>query len=614
MKQTLFFLLFPILLLCQKEDYNWIFNFTDIRHCSNAPDINPLLPVEGFCPTVFSFHTDPPTYYQDENIYLDFLLTNSIFSSPEGDLLFYSNGQSIHGRDHIPVPGADSISYGPAWESRVWNNEYGEQETTGYDQTYGAVFITKPGTDKEYYLLYNDYNDIFLDRRYGYVNKMFAELIVDEAGLAVATQKDIVFAEKISSSNMVTCAQHANGRDWWLLQLKDDMMQSYLIDPQGIRLFSESELAIEIDSISGGSTKFNKQGDKFAIYQNAELFDSLGNELIIADFDRCSGSYFNEQKYNLSSLESFFSNGLEFSSSGRFLYINDLFSVYQLDLEASDIIGSMTKVMAWDSTYSRFPGLDTLSGGDMPISFGFMQRGPDDKIYIGNGHFGYHIHIIHEPDRSGLACRPENKAIRLLNYHLGGLPNFPTLRLGPLDGSSCDTLGIDNRPVAKFRFEQDEMDTLMIDFVDLSFYEPTTWRWDFGDGNSSTERHPLHLYSQPGTYEVCLEVNNAFSSDVSCDTIFLGMLSSSEDLPQRNITLFPNPVLDDVRVSFHDYLPLDAVIKLHDNSGKLVTQKPLSGQSTTIDLMDISAGIYFYEIWDNGVRLKMDKLIKVNLE
>ena len=154
----------------------------------------------------------------------------------------------------------------------------------------------------------------------------------------------------------------------------------------------------------------------------------------------------------------------------------------------------------------------------------------------------------------------------------------------------------------------------MIDFVDLSFYEPTTWRWDLGDGNSSTERHPLHLYSQPGTYEVCLEVNNAFSSDVSCDTIFLGMISSSEDLPQRNITLFPNPVLDDVRVSFHDYLPLDAVIKLHDNSGKLVTQKPLSGQSTTIDLMDISAGIYFYEICDNGVRLKMDKLIKVNLE
>ncbi|MEM7373086.1 MAG: PKD domain-containing protein [Bacteroidota bacterium] len=35
------------------------------------------------------------------------------------------------------------------------------------------------------------------------------------------------------------------------------------------------------------------------------------------------------------------------------------------------------------------------------------------------------------------------------------------------------------------------------------------WYWDFGDGNISTEQHPAHVYSTPGTYSVELIVTNA---------------------------------------------------------------------------------------------------------
>ncbi len=37
----------------------------------------------------------------------------------------------------------------------------------------------------------------------------------------------------------------------------------------------------------------------------------------------------------------------------------------------------------------------------------------------------------------------------------------------------------------------------------------TAWAWDFGDGATSTERHPTHTYSQPGDYTVTLTVENA---------------------------------------------------------------------------------------------------------
>jgi len=36
-----------------------------------------------------------------------------------------------------------------------------------------------------------------------------------------------------------------------------------------------------------------------------------------------------------------------------------------------------------------------------------------------------------------------------------------------------------------------------------------TYKWDFGDGESSTERKPNHIFANPGSYEVTLEVADA---------------------------------------------------------------------------------------------------------
>ena len=148
-----------------------VFNTSSVRECSNIPNVNPSLPIEDFCPTVFSFHTDPPSFYQEEAIFLDFLWTNANFSDSEGQLLLYSNGMSIHGRNHIPIIGGDTISFGPAWDSRTWTNEFGETEALGYDMTYGAVFIPRPGHDNRYYFINTDYNKNFQSSFYGYVEK-----------------------------------------------------------------------------------------------------------------------------------------------------------------------------------------------------------------------------------------------------------------------------------------------------------------------------------------------------------------------------------------------------------------------------------------------------------
>ena len=50
---------------------------------------------------------------------------------------------------------------------------------------------------------------------------------------------------------------------------------------------------------------------------------------------------------------------------------------------------------------------------------------------------------------------------------------------------------------------------LAVHFTDTSCGAPESWVWDFGDGTTSTEQNPGHVYTQPGfSFSVSLTVNN----------------------------------------------------------------------------------------------------------
>ena len=53
---------------------------------------------------------------------------------------------------------------------------------------------------------------------------------------------------------------------------------------------------------------------------------------------------------------------------------------------------------------------------------------------------------------------------------------------------------------------------LAVQFTDTSIGAPTSWQWDFGDGESSTDQDPLHTYASPGLYVVTLTVANSAGS------------------------------------------------------------------------------------------------------
>jgi len=60
-----------------------------------------------------------------------------------------------------------------------------------------------------------------------------------------------------------------------------------------------------------------------------------------------------------------------------------------------------------------------------------------------------------------------------------------------------------------------------VTFSDESFSNPTSWQWDFGDGNSSTEQNPSHTYNQMNLYDVTLTVSNENRSDSETKANFI---------------------------------------------------------------------------------------------
>jgi PKD repeat protein len=55
---------------------------------------------------------------------------------------------------------------------------------------------------------------------------------------------------------------------------------------------------------------------------------------------------------------------------------------------------------------------------------------------------------------------------------------------------------------------------LTVQFTDTSANSPTSWSWNFGDGNTSTVENPSFTYTTAGTYSVTLSASNAAGATV----------------------------------------------------------------------------------------------------
>ncbi|MCF8295508.1 MAG: PKD domain-containing protein, partial [Bacteroidales bacterium] len=62
---------------------------------------------------------------------------------------------------------------------------------------------------------------------------------------------------------------------------------------------------------------------------------------------------------------------------------------------------------------------------------------------------------------------------------------------------------------------------LSVNFMDATSGNPTSWFWDFGDGNYAYSQHPSHTYQTPGFYTVTLIASNAQQTDTLVEVNYI---------------------------------------------------------------------------------------------
>ncbi len=118
---------------------------------------------------------------------------------------------------------------------------------------------------------------------------------------------------------------------------------------------------------------------------------------------------------------------------------------------------------------------------------------------------------------------PGDSAVVYVTINSGGLSGGPytaNIIINSNDPNSpSDTvvvnLNVGFNPCANFTSSISSGCTGIVAFNDTSLNSPTSWAWDFGDGQTSLLQNPSHTYSAIGTYNVKLVVCNG----LFCDSI-----------------------------------------------------------------------------------------------
>lgn len=97
------------------------------------------------------------------------------------------------------------------------------------------------------------------------------------------------------------------------------------------------------------------------------------------------------------------------------------------------------------------------------------------------------------------------------------------------------TIAIEEAPTTAFTFNN-TCNTQITTFTDLTTGNNlTTWNWDFGDSNNSTDQSPIHTYATPGKYVVTLSVSNSLGcTTTKVDTVYnhsIPVVDFTNDLP-----------------------------------------------------------------------------------
>lgn len=381
-------------------------------------DNDTILNEYGGCEIDFS--TNPVTLrFHQKPINAPF--QNASICSKYGNLLCYSNGcEVINGQDQLVVNG-DSLNPGEIFDINC--------PDIGYNGFQNMFILPSPGDTNMFYIFH--INKVFnYDSNASFVIRSerlyYSKLdVTAHNGRGELLEKNLVVVSDTGLlGSPMSAVRHANGIDWWIIT-PDRWSNGFYttkLDSTGPKHIGVQYIGdFTNPGATGGQGKFSPDGSRLAWYHPL-------NGLFLYNFDRASGLLSNFQHIDLPNVD-FITGGCEFSPSGRFLYLNQDTSLFQLDMRSEDIQGSLLKIADYDGFKDP-----------LPTTFFIMERTPDDRILLNSLNGSQWLHIIQEPEKEGIGCNFEQHGIKLPTVNNFTLPHFPNYKLGKSGDPLCDSV------------------------------------------------------------------------------------------------------------------------------------------------------------------------------
>lgn len=178
-------------------------------------------------------------------------------------------------------------------------------------------------------------------------------------------------------------------------------------------------------------------------------------------------------------------------------------------------------------------------------------------------------------------------------------------------GDSLNTIGCD----AYFVITQDSLDPTLFYAWNMSSGNNLSYLWSFGDGATSTDPYPTHVYDEVGIYYLCLHVSNPdncmdslcvdFEVIVKAQGVTLQVmngapLNTTELEQSMELVLYPNPVENQLTVTWEDQTNADFTVQLVDLNGKVVLSENVSSNSSKnehkLNVSSLEVGMYVLQI------------------
>ncbi len=182
-------------------------------------------------------------------------------------------------------------------------------------------------------------------------------------------------------------------------------------------------------------------------------------------------------------------------------------------------------------------------------------------------------------------------------YSFGGIKTT-ILNVSNSGGKNVSTIpiAVQDIPNASYSFS---INRNTVQFNDASSFNPDSWYWDFGDGDTSNLASPTHTFPNIGTYFIQFTASNECGSNTYTDSITITSMDVGlEELALGYINLYPNPTTGQLHLDLSEEWRGSSV-QVIDLSGKIIrkyAETETRDEFLQIDISDFKNGVYIIQV------------------